>query len=139
VKAACAGNDLIARLEPGDDVLGSLAALCAEYDIKNAEITGIGSIESPVLAHYRRDTKHFTERAFDGIYEIVSLLGNVALVEGRPVAHCHVTIADEDMVAWAGHLVRGTCSATLELIIRPLASAYSKSLDETVGLKVWQL
>jgi uncharacterized protein len=139
LKAARAGQDVIVRLEPGDDILLSLAAICADYDIKNAEVSGIGSVDSPTLAHYRRDTKHFTERTFVGIYEIVSLLGNVALVEGRPVAHCHVTIADEAMTAMAGHLVRGACSATVELIIRPLDGAFTKTLDESIGLKLWQL
>ncbi len=139
MKIGIAGDNLIIRLDPGDDILASLEAACQEHRITNAEITGLGSAESPTLAHYRRDTKKFTERRFDGIFEIVSLVGNVALIDGQSKAHCHVTVADAQMTVYGGHLVKGVCSATVELIVRPLPSAYTKQLDEEVGLKVWQL
>lgn len=138
MKLGPAGHDLIIRLDPGDDILASLAAACQEHDIANAEVTGLGSVEAVTLAHYRRDTQQFTERSLEGIYEIVSLLGNVALIDSQPVAHCHVTIADAAMTPLGGHLVRGVCSATVELVVRPLASHYSKHHDARVGLKLWQ-
>jgi predicted DNA-binding protein with PD1-like motif len=139
MKTAKAGDSLIVRLEAGDDILASLEAACHEHGIQNAEVTGIGSVESPTLAHYRKDTKHFTERAFDGIYEIISLTGNVGLVDGKPVAHCHIAISDDQMQVWGGHLKAGACSATVELVVRRLDSDYSKQFDQAIGLKLWRL
>jgi predicted DNA-binding protein with PD1-like motif len=137
--SAKAGDSYIIRLDPGDDILKSIGAACREHDIQNAEITGIGSVETPTLAHYRKDTQHFTEKTLEGIYEIISLLGNVGLVDGQPTAHCHVTISDAQMQPWAGHLKAGVCSATVELVVRQLDSAYSKAHDDAIGLKLWQL
>jgi predicted DNA-binding protein with PD1-like motif len=85
------------------------------------------------------DTKKFTERKLTGIFEIVSLTGNVGLVDGRPFAHCHVAVSDADMAVHGGHLVKGRCSATVELVIRAVESKYHKKFDDEVGLKIWQL
>ena len=124
-------------LEPGDDIHGSIEGYCARYDFVNAEVTGIGSVENPTLAHYSMKTRKFTDKSFTGIFEISSLLGNISLVDGKPFAHLHVTISDIDMTAHAGHLVKGTCSATLELILRPFSSRFTKSDNSAVGLKIW--
>jgi predicted DNA-binding protein with PD1-like motif len=110
-------NTSALRLDPGDDIHDTLQQFCADQRIDNAQITGIGSIDSPTLAHYSMKTKQFTDQHLDGIYEIAALMGNIALVGGQPFAHLHVTVADETMVARAGHLVKGTSSATLELFL----------------------
>jgi len=125
------------RLELGEDVHEQIQRFCADNGISNAAISGIGSLDSPTLAHYSIKTKQFTDKQLDGIYEVSSLLGNVASVDGQPFAHLHVTLSDPQMQAHAGHLVKGTCSATLELIITSYPSHHWKTHDETIGLAVW--
>jgi predicted DNA-binding protein with PD1-like motif len=125
------------RLDPGDDIHASIENYCAQYDLANAQITGIGSVENPKLAHYSMKTREFTDKAFEGIYEITALMGNVALVDGKPFAHLHVTIAGPDMDAHAGHLVQGIASATLEVIITVYYSRHHKTDNDEVGLKTW--
>ena len=125
------------RLEPGDDIHESVQAFCADTNINNATIQGIGSVDSPTLAHYSMHSKQFTDKRLEGIFEVTSLLGNIALVDGKPFAHIHVTISDPAMTAHAGHLVKGECSATLELVVASYPSHHWKSDDETIGLKVW--
>src|SRR5260370_1238578 len=103
------------RLDPGEDIHATLEDFCQEAGINNAAVEGIGSVEAPTLAHYSIKTKEFTDKHLDGVYEVTSLLGNVALVDGKPFAHMHVTVADIGMQTFGGHLVKGVCSATLEL------------------------
>jgi uncharacterized protein len=125
------------RLELGDDIHATLQAFCSHRNITNAAIQGIGSIQQATLAHYSIQTKQFTNKPFEGVFEVTSLLGNVAQVDNQPFAHIHLTISDSAMQTFGGHLVKGECSATLELIISSYPSAHSKSLDEAIGLKVW--
>ncbi len=139
MKVGHAKSSVIVRLDPGDDILVSIETVCRDHGVMNAEITGLGSVESPTLAHYRRGTKKFTERAFEGVFEIASLVGNVAVNDGQPAAHCHVVISDAAMTPYAGHLVKGLCSATVELVIQPLESHYEKQLNGEIGLNLWQL
>jgi predicted DNA-binding protein with PD1-like motif len=125
------------RLELGDDIHASLQQFCADNAINNAQVSGIGSVDSPVLAHYSIKTRQYGEKALDGIYEITSLTGNISISDGAPFVHLHVTVSDEAMAVSGGHLVKGTCSATLELIVTAYPSSFTKTFDESVGLKVW--
>ena len=127
------------RLERGEDIHEQLTTFCNDQQIINATITGIGSIENPTLAHYFVDTKKYSEKELPGVFEVTGLLGNVALFEEKPLLHLHITISDEQMRALAGHLVRGTVSATLEIHLISYPSAYEKKHDEEIGLNLFDL
>jgi predicted DNA-binding protein with PD1-like motif len=125
------------RLELGEDIHDTIQDFCAGQDIVNASLEGIGSTDSPTLAHYSIQTKQFTDKHLEGIYEVTSMLGNVARVDGRPFAHIHVTVSDKDMRVLGGHLVKGECSATLEIILKSYPSTHAKLQNDEIGLKVW--
>lgn len=129
----------ILRLERGEEILSTLKAFCKSQNIQNASISGIGSIENPTLAHYRVDSKKYSEKELEGIFEVTSLLGTVALFEKEPLLHLHTTLGDEEMKAWAGHLVKGDVSATLEVTIEKHTTAFTKSPSEEIGLKLYDL
>ena len=132
-------NKYLIRLIRGEEINSSIKKFCEKLDIKNAEILGIGSIENPTLAHYRVDTKKYKEKTFKGIFEVTSLIGNVAIFEGEPLVHAHVTISDDDMRSFGGHLVKGVVSATVEIILEYFDSKHTKSYDEEIGLRLWDL
>src|SRR5690348_12885472 len=101
MKLAKSAQNYIMRLEPGEDILESLQQWCHSQGIVNAIISGIGSIENPTLAHYRRDHKQFSEKTLSGIFEVTSLTGNVGLIDGEePLVHLHVSLSDEAMTAF---------------------------------------
>lgn len=136
--ARLSDNTSALRLELGDDIHDTLQAFCAEQGIDNASITGIGSLHSPTLAHYSIETKQFIDEHLEGIYEANSLIGNIALVDNKPFAHLHVTISDEHMMVRGGHLVKGECSATLEVFLTSYPAHHTKAHDDRIGLKVWE-
>jgi uncharacterized protein len=132
-------NKYLIRLVLGEEINGSIRKFCEKLKIENAEISAIGSVDSPTLAHYRVDTKKYKEKTFEGIFEITSLVGSVAISEGKPLVHAHVTISDEEMKAFGGHLVKGVASATVEIILTAFDSKHTKSFDKKIGLKIWDL
>jgi uncharacterized protein len=137
--ASLSQGSYVIRLDPGDDIVAVIESFCSLQNINNAAVWGIGSIDDPTLAHYRIDTKKYTQKQLEGIYEITALMGNVAIYEGRPLAHVHVAISNEQMQGFGGHLVKGQVSAAAELVLRAYESSYEKALDEKIGLKLWQL
>jgi predicted DNA-binding protein with PD1-like motif len=138
MKAAAAGDYYLLRLDPGDEILDSVQRWCRDNQIYNALLIGIGSVENPTIAHYRRDTKKFTEKRLAGIYEVISLVGNVGLTDGNePLVHLHITLSDEQMRPYGGHLVEGCCSATAEIVLRPMPTKHQKKFNEEIGLKIW--
>lgn len=134
-----ASDKYLIRFIKGEDINSSIKKFCEKLSIKNAEVTGIGSVESPTLAHYRVDTKKYKEKTFKGIFEITSLIGSVAICDGEPLVHIHVTISDENMRAFGGHLVKGLVSATVELVLTIFETKLTKSYDSDIGLKLWKL
>jgi uncharacterized protein len=127
------------RLSKGEDVLETIKAFCNEHEIKNALVSALGSLENPTLAHYRMDTKKYSEKKLDGVFELTNLTGNIGILNDDIVLHFHVTIADVDMQAFGGHLVQGNASATIELTLTTYPTTYSKRFNEEVGLKLWEL
>ena len=133
------GGKYVVRLERGEEVMAALTAFCEEVNVGNAEISGVGSMDDPTLAHYRVDTKKYNEKMLAGVFEVSALLGTVALFEDKPLLHLHVTLGDENMHAYAGHLVSGKVSATMEIVVTVFPSKFKKKYIEEIGLKLFDL
>ena len=127
------------RLEKGEEVIDSITKFCEKLNISNASFIGLGSVENPVLAHYNVNIKKYSEKELKGIFELTNITGNVAVFEKKPLVHSHVTLSNEKMQAWGGHLVKGAVSATVEVILQVLDAACEKKQDDAIGLKLWDL
>jgi predicted DNA-binding protein with PD1-like motif len=135
--ASSTSSTHILRLDPGDDICPAIERFCQENGINNAKIEAIGSVESPTLAHYSIHSKKYSKKILDGIYEITALIGNIAILDGHPKTHLHATLADSEMRSFGGHLVKGECSATVEVFITSFPSSYRKTHNESIGLNIW--
>lgn len=129
----------IVRLDKGEDILTVLQKFLESEKIHNAFLTALGSVENPVLAHYRVDTKKYTEKKLSGIFEVTNLTGNVALFEEKPLIHSHITLSDENMNAVGGHFIQGIVSATLEVRVEVSNTEIQKKFSEEIGLKLFDL
>ena len=127
------------RLERGERVVLSIKSLCEKLGIKNASFAGIGSIENPVLAHYRVDNKRYKEKNLQGIFEVTNLVGNVAIFEEKPLVHGHINVSDDEMRVFRGHLVEATVAATSEITLQDFGSGKTKKQDDNIGLKLLEL
>lgn len=127
------------RLMKGEEITETIKNFCKKEKIQNGSLQGIGSVEDITLAHYRVDTKKYSEKKFVGIYEVTSLVGNIALFENQPLIHAHITLSDATMRAYGGHLVSGAVSATLEIVMHVFNTRHIKSFNKKIGLKLWDL
>ncbi len=134
-----ANNSYLLRLEKGDEVISSIKLFCEKQRIKNAWLSGLGSVENTILAHYRVDTKKYSEKKIPDILEVTSLTGNVAVFENAPFVHAHASLSDDEMRALGGHLVSATVSAAFEILITDLGTEHAKKFDEEIGLKLFDL
>ncbi len=132
-------NYVLMRLEKGEEILSTLQKFCKNQHIDNAYFSAIGSIENPTLAHYLVTSKKYSEKKIEGVYELLNITGNIALYNDEPLIHAHAIISDESMNTRGGHLISALVSATVEIHLRILDSVYTKSLDETIGLKLFDL
>lgn len=127
------------RLKRGENINGSIKKFCQKEGIENAALTAIGSVENPTLAHYLVSTKKYSEKTLAGVFEVAAMTGNVGLHEDQPLVHNHIVVSDDTMRAFAGHLVEATASATLEIVLSKFDTSFTKTFDEEIGLKLYDL
>jgi predicted DNA-binding protein with PD1-like motif len=124
------------RLDPGEEVVSSLADFCAREKIGFASISGIGAAGSAMLAVFDTKTKRYTERDLDGELELVSLAGNATMEGGKPKIHLHACIADRSLAAHGGHLMWARISVTCELVLAVFGSQVERRKDDATGLSL---
>lgn len=127
------------RLHKGEEVLTALKQFAQSKNCKNASFTAIGSVQDPTLAFYSIAEKKFHEKNIAGFYELISSLGTIAVYNDEVIVHTHVSVSDESLQTFAGHLVKATVSATVEISLTVFPTAYTKKDDEETGLKLWDL
>ncbi|MCA1813332.1 MAG: DUF296 domain-containing protein [Halobacteriales archaeon] len=113
------GDTWFLAFEPGRQLHDAYRAFCKEQGITAGVVTaGIGMVKDPVLGFYHG--KGYDQQRFPGAYELVSTQGNVALLDGQPFTHLHVSIGGPDHVARAGHLFEGEVHVAHEGALRVL-------------------
>lgn len=103
------------RLDPGEEIVASLAVFAARENVRAGAISGIGAVGEVELGFFLPATGAYERRRFDGDHEIGALVGNFSELDGAPFPHCHIVIAGPDFVGHTGHLFRGVVSVTCEI------------------------
>lgn len=122
-------------LESGDRVRESLESLCLHLGLEGAEVSGIGGLSDPELGYWRRG--EYQRQILAGNWELLSLLGNISLYQGKPFAHLHVSLAGPDLMVRGGHFFEATVTATAEIFLRP-CQPLPRAWDEQVGAGLWR-
>jgi predicted DNA-binding protein with PD1-like motif len=120
----------------GDEILGGLTKFAEENHISAARITGIGSIHNGTLAWLDPDTKKFRMIHIDQQAEVLSLLGDIATYQGKPVVHVHLVVGFGDGTAHGGHLLEAHVWPTLEVIVTAYPRPLYKKFDPEKGITV---
>ena len=120
----------------GDEILGGLTKFAEENHISAARITGIGSIHNATLAWLNPETKKFRMIHIDQQAEVLSLLGDVAMYQGKPVVHVHMVVGFGDGTAHGGHLLQAHVWPTLEVIVTAYPRPLYKKFDPEKGIAV---
>ncbi len=129
----------VLRLDVGESVLESVKSFVSERGMRSGAVIGIGGIKGVVLGYFDLSAKEYRKRKLDGIYEMISLAGNVSMIGGEPFVHAHAVVSGPDMAALGGHLFEATVAITAELYLWASSSEVTRSLDESVGLNTLDL
>lgn len=128
------------KLRHGCDLLGELNALCAEKGLKLGRVEAIGAVRKACVSFYDQGTKSYRHQSFDAPMEILGLIGNISLKDGKPFVHAHVTLADESGRCIGGHLAPGTEVFACEFIIEAFEGPdFSRDRDDVTGLPLWRM
>jgi predicted DNA-binding protein with PD1-like motif len=126
------------RLEKDDDLLNELTKIVQENDINTGVIKVIGAVQEAKIGFYNQETNEYEYVKFDKEMEIVSCIGNISILDGKPFIHAHIVLADEDGSCYGGHLAEGTKVFASEFYIQPLkGEKLKRKFDDKTKLTLW--
>jgi len=132
------GNIFIIRLEKGEEIITTLSKFLSKKKISSAFFSGIGAVEKAVIGFYDLNEKKYFWREFMEC-EVVSLSGNVSILDDRPFIHSHVVLSDISYNCFGGHLREATAGATLEIKLEMLDGKIARKFDTVTGLNLLDL
>ena len=132
---------IVARMEPGEDILETLESLVLKENIGAGHLMLIGAISGATLGYFDLETQEYKIFKVDEDLEVTSCIGNIASSQdGTPVVHAHLVVADEKGTSYSGHLMKGCkVSVTIEVIITVLEGDLKRAVDDKTGLNLLSL
>lgn len=120
--------------DPGERVVEGLTSFAREHEVTGARLWGIGAFEEAELGFYRADRKDYDRFTFAEEMELLSLNGNLGVLDGAPRVHAHVVVGRAGGGAAGGHLFEALVGPTLEVFVVEAGMALERALDERTGL-----
>lgn len=135
------GRRYVIALSRGERVLSALTNFCEERNIVAGVFQAIGAVEKPEIGYYDVHKKEYFFTQADGEFEVASMNGNIALVDGKPFVHAHavLTACDTSGKVLGAHLKEAYVAVTLEVFFIALDAELVRALDADIGLKLLDL
>jgi uncharacterized protein len=118
----------------GDEAFSGLLAFAQKYHVTSAHFTAIGGLSRATLAWFDPKREMFKKIPIDGQVEVLAMIGDIALYQGKPVVHTHMVVGSSDGSARGGHVLSAYVSPTLEVMVTVDPIAMQKRLDPENGL-----
>jgi uncharacterized protein len=126
-------------LASGDEVTSSIAAFASEHHLAASQFTAIGALSRAVVAFFEWQTRQYRNIPIDEQVEVLSLLGDITLDQGKPKMHAHIVLGKADASAHGGHLVEGIVRPTLEIILTETPRHLRRRFDPESSLSLIDL
>jgi uncharacterized protein len=101
----------------GDEILAGLSEFANTNHIESGYFTGVGGLLAATLGWGDPTNGAFKVIKVDQKCELVSLIGNITLRNGRPFAHAHMVVGLSDGSTRGGHLLDAHVSPFAEIYI----------------------
>ena len=121
-------------LASGDEAMQCLGRWVREHKIGAGSLTAIGAFERAVLGYFDWAKKDYKRIPVEEQVEVLSLIGDVALSDGKPTLHLHAVLGKSDGSTVGGHLLEGHVRPTLEVTLTQPPSYLRKKKDPETGL-----
>ena len=127
------------RLERGEEILSSFAALAEKENITLACVSGLGAINKFTAGVFFPEEKVYRKNDFHGNFEITSLTGTITRMDGKPYLHLHISAGNEYGKVMGGHLNEAHVSATCEVVVRTVEGEVGRELSKEIGLNLFKV
>lgn len=121
--------------ETGDELAKGLSEFADEKKLSAASFKAVGALSAVRLGWYNIESKKYDPSVtLDEQVELLSLIGDVALKDGKPVVHSHMVVGKRDGTAHGGHLLEARIRPTCEVVLTESPAHLQKFVDPESGL-----
>lgn len=120
----------------GDEALSGITDFAMKNNVQDAHFTGIGAVSGATLAWLEVANKIYHRIAVSQQVEVLSLIGDVAMFNGRPVVHMHAVLGRSDGSTVGGHVFELEANPTLEVFVTVNGAPLKKRPDDASGMKL---
>jgi predicted DNA-binding protein with PD1-like motif len=118
----------------GDEAIAAIASFATERQLRATQFTAIGAFSRVVVSYFDWATKQYRNIPIGEQVEVLSLIGDITLENGKPKVHAHAVISKADGTAHGGHLVEGHVRPTLEVVMTETPGYLKRRFDAESGL-----
>ena len=118
----------------GDEAFSGLLDFAEKYHVTSAHFTAIGALNGATLGWFDPQRKMYKKIPINGQHEVIGMSGDVALYQGKPVVHTHMTVGNSDGTTFGGHVLDLNVSPTLEVMVTEDPVTMQKRFDPATDL-----
>jgi len=123
----------------GDEIMSGLTEFAERNKITAGHFTAIGAFQSARFGWFDPARKAYRDIPINQQVELISLIGDVGLVNGAPQIHAHGAVGLPDGMVRGGHLLQAIAWPTLEVFFTAYATTLIKKHDEETDLFLFDL
>ena len=133
------GNDIVLRIQKGEEILNCIQTVCETENITLGSVTGLGAVGEVTLGVFNREKFAYEKQSYVGDMEIASCVGNISTMEGKTYLHIHRVVGNVTKdICHAGHLNRAIVSLTGEFILHKINGVVEREYSPEVGLNLFK-
>ncbi len=130
-------NSFLIRLDSGDEVIESLEKFAESEHVQSASFDGLGSLQHARIGHFDFQNTHKYEfHDYHEDLEVLSAIGNITLLNGKPLVHIHLSLSRRDCSQLGGHADRGCVVNLLEIQLTKMETVFHRKKDAKLGLNL---
>jgi len=118
----------------GDEAFSGLLEFAQKYHVTSAHFTAIGAVSGATVAWFDPQRKMYKKIPIVGQHEVLAMIGDIALYQGKPVVHTHMVVGNADGTAQGGHVLSAYVSPTLEVMVTVDPVTLQKRFDPATDL-----
>ena len=125
----------VLKFEPDEKFHETLLKFFEQKRFPSAFYQGIGALKHVDIGAFDTMKNSYDHIPLEGEFELITAMGNISLVDGKPFAHTHVCLGNHKGHTYSGHLFEATISITAEIFLIPIDIALLRKDDPNLRFK----
>ena len=132
-------DKIFVSIDKGELVNERLLKVAQKEELNSGWVNGLGAISNIEIGYWDIEKKIYVKQKFDNDYELLSLIGNISLVDNEPFIHTHISFSDTNFKVYGGHLFDAKIIAAAEFCVFISDYHLHRKLNCNIGLNLWNI